>query len=277
MAENTKISWAKDTWNPIVGCSVVSPGCTNCYAMKMAARLEAMSVNHTAKHGGDPGPLVHYQGTTEKTNGGAVWTGKIAMAPDHILTKPLRWKKPRKVFVNSMGDLFHENVPDEMIDEVFRVMVRAPQHTFQVLTKRSARMLKYVTMLGPKPLTDNIWLGVSAEDQERADERIPDLLATPAAVRFVSAEPLLGPILLPGLYPVCYGDDGIINTPALDWVITGSESGPKKRPMNEDWVRWIRDQCIDADVPFFFKQAIRGGRKVELPAIDGQQWADFPA
>lgn len=214
MAANTGIEWTDATWNPIVGCSIVSPGCTNCYAMTMAARLERM--NHS---------LDHYGGTTKRVNGNAVWTGKVALAPDHILTQPLHWKKPRRIFVNSMGDLFHEAVPDEWIDQVFAVMALAPQHTFQVLTKRSKRMRAYLTDIkevmkvasemmtarlnqADTWLTDcgwsrprnasvslaslpNVWLGVSTEDQARADERIPDLLATPAAIRFVSAEPLL--------------------------------------------------------------------------------------
>ncbi len=216
MADKTGIEWTDATWNPIVGCDVVSPGCTNCYAMKMAARIEAMQ------------PGSHYAGTTMPTKAGALWTGKVALAPDHILTQPLRWNKPRKIFVNSMGDLFHESVPDAWIDRVFAVMALAPQHTFQVLTKRSARMREYVSEVRetwchhgpPTPGSEriheaalaitgeewlpeatpstwplpNVWLGVSTEDQRRADERIPDLLATPADVRFISAEPQLGPI-----------------------------------------------------------------------------------
>jgi len=237
MADKTPIEWTEATWNPVVGCDIVSPGCTNCYAMKMAARIEAM------------GTAPHYAGTTKKvaTRGGeaagrtgkkkgkAVWTGKVTAAPDHILTQPLRWTRPRRIFVNSMSDLFHEAVPDHLIDRIFAIMALTPQHTYQVLTKRSARMRTYlsasdrprriydvvcdmvigdelqVLLLAPGihdpgiaptrlrvtldlwPLP-NVWLGVSAEDQTRADERIPDLLATPAAIRWVSAEPLLGPI-----------------------------------------------------------------------------------
>lgn len=204
----TKIEWCEKTWNPIVGCSIVSPGCTNCYAMKMAARIERM--------GGAP----QYDGTTKPSRAGAVWTGKVALAEKAML-EPLKRKKPTMYFVNSMGDLFHEDVPDAWIDRVFAVMALCPQHTFQVLTKRSARMREYFrnrtatevitrwAKEGEKLRGDigydyiiendrtalpNVWLGVSAEDQTRADERIPDLLATPAAVRFVSAEPLLGPV-----------------------------------------------------------------------------------
>src|SRR5690606_2865902 len=230
MGDRSAIEWTEATWNPIVGCSVVSPGCTNCYAMKMPARIERMAAG--------AGKWTHYHGTTHARKASAVWTGRLTLAPDEILTAPLRWKRPRRVFVNSMSDLFHEAVPDEWIDRVFAVMALAPQHTFQALTKRSGRMREYmngiqskIPFLGRMPLErihleaaahmegdggfmdvlkdrgnvyslypdapwplPNVWLGVSTEDQRRADERVPDLLATPAAVRFVSAEPLLGPI-----------------------------------------------------------------------------------
>ena len=284
MADNTGIEWTDATWNPVVGCSIVSPGCTNCYAMQMAARIEKMQ------------PESHYAGTTKRVNGNAVWTGKVALAPDHILTAPLRWTKPRRIFVNSMGDLFHESVPDEWIDRVFAVMALCPQHTFQILTKRSWRMREYCgdiegsyniataildLLIDRKidgkitdesnPLADeradddpalkkwplpNVWLGVSAEDQARADERIPDLLAIPAAVRFVSAEPLLSALdLVPYLSPHFQSESADFpKLGELDWVIAGGESGPSARPMHPDWARSIRDQCQDARVPFFFKQ-----------------------
>ena len=327
----TKIEWATDVWNPIIGCSIVSPGCTNCYAMAMAHRINQMTL------------ASHYEGTTERAKGGkgpAVWTGKVALANDHILTAPLRWKKPRRIFVNSMGDLFHESVPDEWIDKVFAVMALCPQHTFQCLTKRSKRMQEYmlekwqgtvaqefagITIPAGPPtgraaqieeacepilqqfgLADpekddlwtedgsckamqwkwplaNCWLGVSAEDQQRADERIPDLLATPAAVRWVSAEPLIGPIdftrirapgytdndkgwtfdcLQTGDYYSLFEDDGRCVTGGdgpyretkLDWIVVGGESGPGARPMHPDWARQVRDQCKAAGVPFYFKQ-----------------------
>lgn len=217
----TKIEWTEQTWNPIAGCSLASPGCTNCYAMTMAARIARMNPE-----------LEHYRGLTQSSKAGPVWTGKVALAPEHTLTAPLRRRKPTMYFVNSMSDLFHEDVPDEWIDRVFAVMAlcrdgasgadpHPREHTFQVLTKRSKRMQSYMTAGGvaarvmdaaeliacggekakswgpdwtmPWPLP-NVWLGVSCEDKRRADERVPDLLATPAAVRFVSAEPLLGPI-----------------------------------------------------------------------------------
>ena len=134
MADKSKIEWTEATWNPIVGCSVVSPGCTNCYAMKMAARIEAMAIGQTTKNGSPGLAPTHYAGTTQSSKAGPVWTGKVALAPDHILTQPLRWKRPRTIFVNSMGDLFHEDVPDEWIDRVFAIIALCPQHTFQVLT-----------------------------------------------------------------------------------------------------------------------------------------------
>jgi protein gp37 len=283
MGDKTGIEWTDATWNPIVGCSIVSPGCTNCYAMKQADRIRHLTDDKS-----------HYFGTTKVVNSKPVWTGKVALAPDHILTAPLRWKKPRKIFVNSMGDVFHEDVPDEWIDKVFAVMALAPQHTFQVLTKRSRRMRQWSSLnatgghifhvateidplrigarSGAWPLP-NVWLGVSAEDQKRADERIPDLLATPAAVRFVSAEPLLGSInfTLRGhridgwdedwKYDTLRGkewanphDDCLPKSQRLDWIIVGGESGPDARPMHPAWARDIRDQCAAAGVPFLFKQ-----------------------
>jgi len=277
----TKIEWTGKTWNPIVGCSIVSPGCTNCYAMKMAARLEAMG--DAAVKACKAVPAAHYAGTTKWVNGKPGWTGKVALAPDDILTKPLRTRKPTTWFVNSMGDLFHEDVPDEWIDRVFAVMAICPQHTFQVLTKRSKRMREYcASATTPDRVVDalmllmaqprafrrttgqnahwwpilNVWLGVSAEDQRRANERIPDLLETPAAVRFVSAEPLLGSIDFTRRVAHPAGDRLSSRTWMKDvnWIIVGGESGPGARPMHPDWARTIRDQCQAAGVPYFFKQ-----------------------
>lgn len=278
MAERTSIEWTEATWNPIVGCSIVSPGCTNCYAMTMAARLDAM------------GTLPHYGGTTQKTKAGPVWTGKLALAPEATLLAPLRRRKPTVYFVNSMGDLFHEDVPDAWIDRVFAVMALTPQHTYQVLTKRSARMRAYMDQasgriadgtialrkhplaiargVGPSAVVPvphlrpgaqwwplaNVWLGVSAEDQRRADERIPDLLATPAAIRFVSAEPLLGPIDFGQTQEGLPNNAWLTWLDKLDWIIVGGESGKGARPMHPDWARAIRDQCAAAGTAFFFKQ-----------------------
>lgn len=302
----TNIQWTEDTWNPLAGCEIVSPGCKNCYAMRDAHRLA---------HNPNPKVAAKYAGTTKLVKGKPVWTGKIGIAADTAFLKPLRIRKPTMFFVNSMSDLFHENVPDEVIDRIFAIMALCPQHTFQVLTKRSARMREYVTTAQvPARLTEiirgaghaadmnsihveacadalhyegetgewplsNIWLGVSVEDQVRADERIPDLLATPAAIRFISAEPLLGNVdVTPYLFVYTYEDDRLLGaasasdfpelpfrdpattpdediaTPRLDWVIVGGESGKGARPMHPDWACDIRDQCAAAGVPFFFKQ-----------------------
>lgn len=273
MGGKSTIEWTQHTWNPIVGCSIVSPGCTNCYAMKMAARIEAMGIQP------------RYAGTTKKVNGNAVWTGKLAKAPNSAFDAPLSRKKPTTYFVNSMGDLFHEDCPDEWILDVLTVMAIANQHTFQVLTKRADRMREF--MRRPRLLEEiylnwytfadgarevqawplpNVWLGVSTERQQEADERIPDLLETPAAVRFISAEPLLGPICLSlitingcdRVYPLHgYMENhprGTLEHPKLDWVIVGGESGHGARPMDPEWALSLRDQCQAAGVPFFFKQ-----------------------
>lgn len=269
MADNTQIEWTDATWNPITGCSVTSPGCTNCYAMQLAGTR----LKHAPSR----------KGLTQPSKAGPVWTGEVRFN-EHELLKPLRWKRPRMIFVCAHGDLFHESVPDEWIDRVFAVMALSPQHTFQVLTKRSARMREYfghedrhravmVMMLltaakdlwldtmalnvaalriaNPWPLP-NVWLGVSVEDQQRADERIPDLLATPAAVRWISAEPLLGPISI--IDAMWARDHIVVLDETLDWVVAGGESGSKARPMHPDWARCLRDQCAAAAVPFFFKQ-----------------------
>lgn len=325
----TAIEWTQATWNPVRGCSRVSEGCRHCYAERVAARFS-----------GDGQP---YEGLARRTGHGPVWTGKVRLVPE-ALEQPLRWRKGRRVFVNSMSDLFHENLRDEDIDRVFAVMALAPQHTFQVLTKRPERMLRYFTGKRPKPIADwvefhgpatfvakaldsyvsrlpgrksarvpehvrtfgqwadfsnalaratpgvwplpHVWLGVSVEDQATADARIPLLLQTPAAVRFLSCEPLLGPVSFldhrvcdqcgvsparlwagdpyagfarPWSGPFCPqhynpddGCDGVLG--GIDWVIVGGESGPGARPMHPAWARELRDQCQAAGVPFFFKQ-----------------------
>lgn len=250
----TGIEWTdRSDWNPIRGCTRESEGCRNCYAEAIAARFS--------------GPGQPFEGFAERAAGGPRWTGKVALIEDR-LTLPLRWRKPALIFVNSAFDLFHGDVPYEWIDLVFRVIKQSPQHTFQILTKRAAKMRRYMT----DPATParvsfeargewpprNAWLGVSAEDQRRADERVPELLATPAAVRFVSAEPLLGPIVMP-LAWLRQGDNGawphdVMPVTGLDWIIVGGESGPSARPMHPDWPRAIRDQCAAAGVAFFFKQ-----------------------
>lgn len=269
----TKIEWADYSWNPLRGCTRVSAGCHNCYAERMAHRFS--------------GPGQPYEGLTEMRNGRPSWTGKITLA-EHKLTEPLRRKKPTRYFVNSMADLFHDGVPFEFIWQLFAVMARTPHHTYMILTKRPERMAEEVNHMGsfidpkniplrvldavltrdrdnpiPWPLP-NVYLGVSVEDQAAADERIPHLLATPAAVRFVSCEPLLGPVdLSEGLrgferreYVKESGEKSWYPAQAktLDWVIAGGESGPRARPAHPDWFRRLRDQCAEAGVPFFFKQ-----------------------
>lgn len=298
MADNTHIEWTDATWNPVAGCSVVSPGCTNCYAMRLAGtRLR----DHPSR-----------AGLTTPSKAGPVWNGEVRFN-EQWLDQPLRWKRPRRIFVCAHGDLFHESVPDAWIDRVFAVMALSPQHTFQVLTKRAGRMRAYVTGLlalfhaSPAALYDrvgqsfadlafgepdeamaafdaigwplrNVWLGVSAEDQTRADERIPDLLATPAAGRFVSLEPMLGPVNIgwavsPNLLVIGAGflrrgqfSPGLEKLRPLDWVILGGESGPGSRPMHPDWARQVRDDCAAAGVAFFFKQ---WGDWVAFDAVEG--------
>ena len=288
MASTSNIEWTDTTWNPVVGCSKVSPGCAHCYAETMAARLRGMALADIAA-GRDPGRKRHY---IEAIDDKGRWTGKMIPAPE-ALADPLGWRKPRRVFVNSMSDLFHEDVPDEFIDRVFAVMYQAQWHTYQVLTKRAERMHRYMTAPGravaigtaafklasemsPEKtsiLTNGdfvddvqagwpirqVWLGVSAEDQQRADERVPWLLKTPAAVRFVSAEPLLGAIDLdsgprggPPRYlsvEVDHNEDRM-----LDWIIVGGESGPGARPCDIEWIRSIVGQCKAAGVACFVKQ-----------------------
>jgi len=305
----SNISWTEQTWNPIVGCSIVSPGCKNCYAMKMANRLEAMHVSQ-------------YAGTTHKVNGNAVWTGKVARAPEKTLMAPLKRKIPTTYFVNSMGDLFHEDVPDEWIDQVFAVMALCPQHTFQILTKRAERMEEYSDeqmkdTLGPgdhihniscKVLTKfhddrflrgaiqrgwplkNVWLGVSAENQEQADKRIPHLLNTPASIRFVSLEPQLERIDLTTYLTCSNGScedntfcDGCVHylseedDDQLDWVIQGCESGHGARAFDISWAYSMRDKCAAAGVPYFLKQMTTPfGDLYKEPHLDGVQHLAFP-
>lgn len=260
MADDSKIEWTEATWNPIVGCTAVSPGCDHCYA----AREASGRLSHL--------PL--YAGLANR----GVFTGEVRLVPER-LTQPLRWTKPRRVFVNSMSDLFHKDVPDDFIAKVFAVMALAPRHIFQVLTKRHGRMrsllsdpdfkvlvalaaLEFddVILSGPWPLP-NVWLGVSVENQQWADIRIPALLDTPAAVRWLSMEPLLGSVDLrrslarwqPGDDQPWTGDR-LHTRDVLGWVVAGGESGPNARPMHPDWARSLRDQCAAAGVPFFFKQ-----------------------
>lgn len=335
----TGISWTDETWNPTKGCSRTAPtgsnqsGCGDssgggCYAEEQAGRIVRMS----------KGKPCAYDGLVRLTAKGYRWTGKVTLAPD-ALALPLSWRKPRRIFVNSMSDLFHEALSNEQIAAVFGVMAACPQHTFQVLTKRARRMREWfewvecesrhrgdwtiphwqiveeeaieivenlpATAAGRSWPLPNVWLGVSVENQAAADERIPDLLATPAAVRFLSCEPLLGPVTL--------HEDGLDwltseHMRGVDWVIAGCESGKRARECDVDWLRSLRDQCASASVPFFLKQAEEstdlgadgllepgdddsiafgdgsrlkprrpsGDHLIELPYLDGVQHAEFP-
>lgn len=299
----TKIEWADRSWNPVTGCEKVSAGCAHCYAEGIAKRF---------------------------------WKDRkftdVRIHPER-LRDPLHWRKPARVFVNSMSDLFHDFVYDynsSFIDEIFAVAAACPQHTFMILTKRSKIMKNYFNhprrtmyvesalewlyegrihmmpeMVWPLP---NVWLGVSVEDQRAAEERISDLLETPAAIRFVSCEPLLGPVYLDEIPEVLLSvtkrkDAYLVDRGKLDWVIVGGESGPKARPMHPDWVRGIRDQCLAGNVPFFFKQwgewvpfwnvafsstkrrtgivfegesMVRIGKKKAGRELDGMEWNEFP-
>ena len=307
MADGSKIEWTDATWNVVIGCDKVSPGCDHCYAIRTAHRMQA-----------NPNPVISaaYAGTEAHGD----WTGRVNLVADR-LDLPLRWRRPRRIFVNAQSDLFHDQVPDEFIARVWAVMALTPQHTFQILTKRHGRMrsllnsrdfermvyLKAHVMdaaidhrydqlvqafrargrAWPLP---NVWLGVSVEDQKRADLRIPALLDTPAAVRWLSCEPLLGPVdVINGL-----GDGWLTG---IDWIVAGGESGPGSRPMHPDWARSLRDQCQVAGVPFLFKQwgshrpsaagsIVRGGVRFPMvPAskraagrvLDGRTWDEYPA
>ncbi len=297
MSDKSKIEWTEASWNVLAGCSKVSAGCKNCYAIPHAHRMA-----------GNPNEKIaaKYEGTT--TDDGKNWTGRINFA-EHTLDQPLRWTRPRRIFVNSMSDLFHEDANEEDVRRIFAVMMCAPQHTFQILTKRPAQMLEFfkrnspndcyteavtelmletetsrlISTLRSKDRFDslasvwplkNVWLGVSVENQQTADERIPLLLQTPAAVRWLSCEPLLGAVDLSKWLatPVVCASSSITDATALalkglaqaaarhagwctlDWVVCGGESGNGARPSHPDWFRSLRDQCAAAGVPYFFKQ-----------------------
>lgn len=270
---DTTIEWTDRVWNPTTGCDKVSPGCDNCYALTMAKRLKGMG---SAKYQLDGDP---------RTSGPGFG---LQVHPD-VLDQPLRWRKPARVFVNSMSDLFHPRVPDDFIAQVFAVMAVSSRHTHQVLTKRPKRMralmnqwsdndvplraaIARVGLGGWSPSRHilplpNVWLGTSVEDQQRADERIPALLHTPAAVRFLSCEPLLGRV---DTYPW-------LRTGGIHWVIAGGESGPGHRPMDVDWARNLRDECVQADVAFFFKQHGGARPKANGRELDGRSWDEMPA
>lgn len=234
MAQSSSIEWTEATWNPVTGCTKISPGCRNCYAERMAKRLKAMG-------------QVRYRNEF-----------RLTLQPD-VVEVPLRWRKARMIFVNSMSDLFHKDVPAEFIARCFSVMAEASRHTFQVLTKRPERALELAEQL---PWPANVWLGTSVESADYVG-RIRTLVKIPAAVRFLSVEPLLGPI--PRL-PLT----------GIGWVIVGGESGPGARPMEMAWVRQIRDRCLAYDVPFFFKQWGGVEKKRAGRVLDGRTWNEMP-
>jgi protein gp37 len=220
---DTSIEWTDATWNPVAGCTVLSPGCTNCYAMRMAARLEAMGMDK-------------YRGLTRKSGGRAKWTGKVRV-DRAALGVPANWRRPRRIFVNSMSDLFHDAVPAAFVSEVWSVMAATPQHTYQILTKRPERMSEITSKLQK---LGNVWLGTSVESGDYLD-RIDALRNVNAVVRFVSFEPLLGSVAAADLQ-------------GIHWAIIGGESGPRARPMKVEWVDEIEAACREADTKFFFKQ-----------------------
>jgi protein gp37 len=278
VSDKSKIEWTEATWNPVTGCTKVSPGCDHCYAETFAERWRGIP-GHAYERGFD-----------------------LTLRPAR-LDQPLRWTRPRRVFVNSMSDLFQDGVPDEFVAKVFGVMAAAPQHTFQVLTKRHGRMRSLLQrdefreavflsnnrdqgdVLGDRWPLPNVWLGVSVEDQKWANIRVPALLDTPAAVRWLSCEPLLGPVDLTWCDGVNALERDWIGGPGggsgaphpfVDWVVVGGESGAGARPMDPTWARRLRDDCTAASVPFFFKQW--GGRSAKAAGreLDGRTWDEYP-
>lgn len=247
MTQMSKIEWTDVTWNPVAGCTVATAGCTNCYAMRMAARLEAMGTEK-------------YQGLTRKSGDRYVWTGKVVQ-DEKALTAPYRWRKPRTVFVNSMSDLFHPSVETAFIRKVWRVMKETRQHTYQVLTKRPERMREILSLPGFNILP-NVWIGTSVEDSVVL-ERIEHLRATPAAVRFISFEPLIGSV----------ADSDLTN---IDWAIVGGESGPRARPMPSEWVEEIEELCREAGTAFFFKQWGGRNKKAAGRLFNGRTYDEMP-
>lgn len=238
----TNIEWTDETWNPVIGCTHVSAGCDNCYAVAMTHRIASAH-----PHGDYPGL------TVLNGKGEMQFNGTVRLREDR-LQEPMGWRTPRKVLVNSMSDLFHENVPFHFIRRVYDVMLATPRHAYQVLTKRAWRAAEFfrspqkpeISLLG---LIPNLWIGASVENQEAADGRINELMSVPAAVRFLSCEPMLGPISLDAASDEWWQSDGI------DWVICGGEIGSRRRPMNLDWARSLRDQCQRNGIPFFMNQA----------------------
>lgn len=294
----TKIEWCEETWNPITGCSPISEGCQNCYAKRMANRLRGRF------------------GYPEDE------PFRVTLHPDK-LEQPLRWKKPRKIFVCSMSDLFHEDVNDEWLDRIFTTIRQCLtykwygetwhpviKHTFLVLTKRPERMKMFIAewlkqksdyansfkdlpsipmrsspaaklaAMEAKSFMPHVWLGVTAENQKTANKRIPILMEIPAMVKFVSVEPMLGPVSIMEACDVVLDNDDIPSVQGignfLDWIICGTESGPGARPMQIGWARNLKDQCVDNNIPFFLKQMSVNGKLVKMPKLDGRVWGEYP-
>ena len=254
MMAETGIEWTDATWNPVAGCSLQSAGCTHCYAMQMARRLEAMGIKK-------------YKGLTRHSGGRTRWTGDVRL-DESALDIPLRWRTPRKIFVNSMSDLFHEKVPQSFVRKVWTITQRTPRHHYQILTKRPDRMADIVEQMPGSPLA-NVWLGTSVENCNVVD-RINDLKRAPAAIRFLSFEPLIGPV-------------GRIDLDGIHWAIVGGESGPRARPIKEAWIDEIYEQCGDQSVAFFFKQwgtwgqdTKKRSKKANGREYRGRLWNEMP-
>lgn len=247
MAGVSEIEWTDVTWNPVAGCTIASSGCSNCYAMRMAARLQAMGHEK-------------YRGTTRKSGARYVWTGRVNV-DEFSLSAPLEWRKPKRIFVNSMSDLFHPDVPNAFIQRVWNVMAECPQHHFQVLTKRPDRMAELFATEKIAVLT-NVWIGTSVESHEVSD-RVQHLVAIKGATRFVSFEPLIGKI-----------DE--IDLRGIHWAIVGGESGPRARPMDEAWVERLYELCRRDDVAFFFKQWGGRNKKATGRELHGRTYDEYP-
>lgn len=266
MSRTTSIEWTNHSWNPFVGCEIVSAGCKNCYAMRMAARLQGFGVEA-------------YQGVVQSTKAGPVWTGVVRRSSDATMAKPRKIGQPSMIFVNSMSDFWNEEADDEWRAEALDIVRKTPRHQYQALTKRPQNTLPIMKRMGIKRLPDNFWHGATVEDH-RVVERIDHLREVPASIRFLSVEPMTAHL-------------GAVDLTGIHWVITGGESGPKARPMKPDWVREVRDQAVEQGVPHFFKQwghwsnnplGARGEAYVKKhdphgkggSLLDGRPWKEFP-
>lgn len=243
----TSIEWTDVTWNPVAGCTVVSPGCTNCYAMRMAARLEAMGVEK-------------YRGLTRQSGRRRVWTG-LVRCDEEALAAPQSWRKPKRIFVNSMSDLFHEEIPCDFIERVWAIMANTPRHTYQILTKRPERMLEFLAAQ-PTEVLPNVWLGTSVEDG-RVLNRVDVLRRVPSVIWFVSFEPLIGSV-------------ADVDLTGIHWAIVGGESGPRARPMQRQWVDEIESFCRSTGAKFFFKQWGGTNKKATGRRYRDRLWEEMP-